>query len=672
MTSVNLSGRVKVLANAMLQSPSSDTGADLVFLVRSEKVPFRLTAPVVWKLLELPSGDSSSSPNSIFLRCFEIISLGVEMSKSPILRSFSVETIVAHFPLLGARVTNVVNFVCDPENNHAEEVPGIAPIVAELVAALLEVGTYSTIFLNQETAVNASFTRSIARLMIFSSLAHVDISFRPFLDVLTMISDSTNMKAHPTHLEFRDHPRANVSYALSFSLAQILAQQRLDLGYTLKFFVMTTFATIIPKSSVVYGAGELFPLLIKLLARLSSRRAKLMDYSNRPIAETLPNVITLTLDEIYAQLRGGYPPIKTSMQHRLHEIMLIASKRLRELHWDKLVHDEYYDAPHDIFKMIFERQMPHVFYPSVLKLFRAGRERLGDEAAESLILPPRPPFLQQWMVLGSSASNQWHFYTQFCQAAFAECANEQCPRIGSVSESSSKLRCCSACMHTAYCSSTCQKRDWQTRHRTYCHEIVETRGRGRLYSFHIPRLDEEFWLWMAVRDLRDHYDTVVQLLSLTDTEDTQDLVLTFDYQYSTLPSREEYQPTYLPEIPDDSHVTVDWVEGCSKHWNDWADETPWPLFCTMVRQMTMDGEHPVLLVAPIVDDRTLKFLTSTERLTRRRYLEKAEFPAEEPLKISGRNGTGGSWTSPRFHTWLFLIGTWFLPTYLSRITAQYY
>lgn len=145
---------------------------------------------------------------------------------------------------------------------------------------------------------------------------------------------------------------------------------------------------------------------------------------------------------------------------------------------------------------------------------------------------------------------------------------------------------------------------------------------------------------MAVRDLREHYGTVAQLL---DNEDTQDVVLVFDYQYSTLPSRDEYQPKYLPEIPDDSHVTVDWVEGCSKHWNDWADETPWPLFCAKVRQMTMDGEHPVLLVAPIVDDRTLKFLTSTERLGCRRYLEKPELPHDRPLELTihGRNGTGG-------------------------------
>ncbi len=279
----------------------------------------------------------------------------------------------------------MINFICDRNNTHTEEVPVIAPIISELVAALLTVGARSTIFSSQEAEANASFIRSITRLMIFSSLAHIDISFRPFIDVLATNSDSTSTKSQPTYLEFRDHPRTHVAYVLSYSLAQILARHSLDLWYTVQFFAVVKFAMSIPKSSVVYGESELFPLLLKLLARLSARRAKLT--SNRPIAETLPVVITSTLDLIYLLLRGGYPPIKKPC--------IIVSRKQCSLRVSvsncvgTTLSITITTMHHAIFfKMIFERQMPHVFYPSVLKLFRAGRERLRTEASESLIFSP--------------------------------------------------------------------------------------------------------------------------------------------------------------------------------------------------------------------------------------------------------------------------------------------
>ncbi|ESK82379.1 hypothetical protein Moror_12196 [Moniliophthora roreri MCA 2997] len=90
-------------------------------------------------------------------------------------------------------------------------------------------------------------------------------------------------------------------------------------------------------------------------------------------------------------------------------------------------------------------------------------------------------------------------------------------------EPTQRVKLCSGCLTTVYCSHLCQKIDWKAGHRETCKDIVEERKGGHVALLY---LEEDFLIFLASRELQHREGAVERLREKSSPTDV--LVVDFD------------------------------------------------------------------------------------------------------------------------------------------------
>ncbi len=67
-------------------------------------------------------------------------------------------------------------------------------------------------------------------------------------------------------------------------------------------------------------------------------------------------------------------------------------------------------------------------------------------------------------------------------AALPLCAHLACTNLAGVSEAQLRMRMCSACRVSRYCSAACQLTDWRAGHKRVCAALAAAQAAGELVS----------------------------------------------------------------------------------------------------------------------------------------------------------------------------------------------
>ncbi|KAF7288890.1 hypothetical protein MIND_01405000 [Mycena indigotica] len=117
--------------------------------------------------------------------------------------------------------------------------------------------------------------------------------------------------------------------------------------------------------------------------------------------------------------------------------------------------------------------MSMTVYPSFLRQFEesSNQFREGYDMAPPLLFPIEAN--DPWSLLIDIAYGRLRTYTEFREGTWtgmhhirSACGNFECKVLPH--EHSAKLKRCSGCQSTFYCSKTCQRADWKSGHRTEC------------------------------------------------------------------------------------------------------------------------------------------------------------------------------------------------------------
>ncbi|KAJ8085448.1 hypothetical protein PM082_004264 [Marasmius tenuissimus] len=133
---------------------------------------------------------------------------------------------------------------------------------------------------------------------------------------------------------------------------------------------------------------------------------------------------------------------------------------------------------------LFRRISAYLAYPTILHKVLHSIQGIGDSSEASLVLKSKKLWTAWQELKGKALALRDVRRALRAQGTYPSCAIEECTSVA--------ISQCAGCSGVVYCSSACQKLDWQRNHRAMCPQYNQRRKTGIPTGLEVTDKDEQF------------------------------------------------------------------------------------------------------------------------------------------------------------------------------------
>ncbi|KAF9022738.1 hypothetical protein BDZ89DRAFT_1115376 [Hymenopellis radicata] len=474
-------------------------------------------------------------------------------------------------------------------------------------------------FVSLDYPSSEAFFGTMVRLWVGSTVGGLETTYLiTFLINSPTVNHSPDTAAyieHPTIMAFITHSTDPLCAAITALCIRLTSEREINITLVHSLFACMVYSTATAvhiNNMVIEG---ILPFLVRLLRRLISLNTAIA-YPAMPeslqVESTgaVKSALLMGFKNIIIIIKQGPAFIVKCLEAGLMEAILAISLRHSE---DAEFRDAIVPAlgQHGVLDEVVELldfMKTYLFYRCIAHLYRQKMNTRNSRRMHEKLSPECPIGQCLEGIHNNELRKANMFNREFVDAAFSRCANVGC---SVTSGNGSPLRRCINCRHTAYCSQSCQRQDWNGRHKEYCSFFSGEREISRMYNDVLPTMDQEFVLWIASRDIhRPEFRPTIAAFAEEKTMNDQ-RILVLDYADGDL---------------EGASLASSTCQDCVAYW-------PEASIFDLGTRYTMDHEHlvraaqaltvlgelPVLILTPMGRHDSSKRLTTVDRLVKRRY-----------------------------------------------------